>query len=47
MPMEMGRPQGVVMEEKVYIGGGVIGGAVTENEEDGNQVFCYDPSVDM
>ena len=39
MPMEITRPQVVVMGEKVYVGGGA-----TENVEDRNQVFQYDPS---
>ena len=41
MPVKMGKPDGVVMGEKIYIGGGV-----TENVEDNHQVFQYDPSRD-
>ena len=39
MPVNMERPQAVVMGEKVYIGGGA-----TDSVEDCNQVFQYDPS---
>ena len=41
MPIEMSKPQAVVLGEKVYVGGG---GA--ECYEDCNQVFQYDPSQD-
>ena len=39
MPVVMANAQAVVMEEKVYIGGGN-----TENDENDHQVFQYDPS---
>ena len=39
MPVKMASAQVVVMEEKVYMGGGV-----TEYYGDHNQVFQYDPS---
>ena len=41
MPIEMSKPQAVVLAEKVYVGGG---GA--ECYEDCNQVFQYDPFQD-
>ena len=41
MPIEMSKPQAVVLAEKVYVGGG---GA--ECYEDCNQIFQYDPSQD-
>ena len=41
MPVGMSAAQGVVMGEKVYIGGGG-----TENVKDCNQVFQYNPSRD-
>ena len=39
MPVEMTRPQAVMIGEKVYIGGGSI-----ESAEDDHQVLQYDPS---
>ena len=40
-PVEMSRPQAVVMGEKVYVGGGN-----TKHVEDNQYVFQYDPSRD-
>ena len=41
MPVKMGRPQAVVMREKVYVRGGH-----PKSTKDRNQVFQYDPSQD-
>ena len=41
MPVKMGRPQAVVMGEKVYVRGGH-----PKSSKDRNQVFQYDPSRD-
>ena len=43
MPVGMARPQAVMVGEKVYMGGGAM---YTDNVEDNQQVFWYDPFKD-
>ena len=43
MPVGMVRPQAVMIGEKVYMGGGAM---YTDNIEDNQQVFWYDPFTD-